>query len=260
MADQPTSCDLREESWRILKIMAEFVDGFETLSQLPPAVSIFGSARTPPNDRYYAHARRLAHRLAARGRAVITGGGPGVMEAANRGAHEAGGVSVGLNIALPLEQEPNDFQTHELTFNYFFVRKVMFVKYARAFVIFPGGFGTMDEFFESLTLIQTLKIPAFPVVCFGAEYWSGLIDWIRRVMRDDFATINPEDVSLFHLTDSVDEAVEIVDGFIRGERLAGAALPEVIGPAGDLTAEGTRKGVAIRRTTRRAIHPDEPAI
>jgi len=256
----PESNHLFEESWRVLKIMSEFVDGFETLSALPPAVSIFGSARTPATDPSYISAQRLAHRIAARGRAVITGGGPGIMEAANRGAHEAGGVSVGLNIALPQEQDPNDYQTHELVFNYFFVRKVMFVKYARAFVIFPGGFGTMDEFFESLTLMQTLKISPFPVVCFGVEYWSGLIDWIKRVLRDEFNTISPEDIDLFHVTDCVEEVVEIVDGFIRGVRPVGCGLPEVTGHGAKLTAEGTRQGVTVRRTIRKAISPDEPAI
>ncbi len=168
--------DMARESWRVFKIMSEFVEGFETLSTLPPGVSIFGSARTQPGHPDYENARILAADLAKRGHAVITGGGPGIMEAANRGAHEAGGISVGLNIALPHEQEPNPYQTVRLDFDYFFCRKVMFVKYARSFVIFPGGFGTMDEFFESLTLIQTLKIDPFPVICIGTKFWPPRLD------------------------------------------------------------------------------------
>ncbi len=251
---------LASESWRVLKIMSEFVEGFEELSELPPAVSIFGSARTPRDDPAYTAARELAGKLARNGRAVITGGGPGIMEAANRGAYEAGGVSVGLNIALPMEQEPNEYQTHELIFNYFFVRKVMFVKYARAFVIFPGGFGTLDELFESLTLMQTLKIPPFPIVCMNSDYWGGLVDWFRATLLERHHTINPEDLDLFLVADAVDEAVEHIECVLCGRRAVGAGLPEVSGRAARMTAEGTRQGVAVRRTARKPLSPDEPAI
>jgi uncharacterized protein (TIGR00730 family) len=237
---------LADESWRVLRIMSEFTHGFEQLAMLPPAVSIFGSARTAEDDPMYASARAVGAGLADRGRAVLTGGGPGIMEAANRGCYERGGVSVGLNILLPVEQEPNPYQTHELSFHFFFCRKVMFVKYAKAFVIFPGGFGTMDEFFESVCLIQTLKINPFPVVLFGSGFWSGLIDWIGATMRDRFGTIGPRDLELFKLTDDVDEAVEIVDAFIRGEGMF-CELPDVSGFAGMPTGEGTRMGIRPRR-------------
>jgi len=251
---------LAGESWRVLKIMSEFVEGFETLSELPTAVSIFGSARTRPEDPAYAAARELAGKLARNGRAVITGGGPGIMEAANRGAYEAGGVSVGLNIALPMEQAPNEYQTHELIFNYFFVRKVMFVKYARAFVIFPGGFGTLDELFESLTLMQTLKIPPFPIVCMESAYWEGLTAWFRSTLLERHRAISPEDLDLFLVCDDVDEAVEHIECVLCGRRAVGAGLPEITGRAARMTAEGTRQGVAVRRTARKPLPPDEPAI
>jgi uncharacterized protein (TIGR00730 family) len=201
---------LRHESWRIFRIMSEFVEAIDTLARIGPAVSVFGSARTPATDRYYPLAVTCGEKLVEKGFAVITGGGPGIMEAANKGAHQKGGTSVGLNISLPMEQLPNTFQNVELDFRYFFVRKVMFVKYARGFIIFPGGFGTMDEFFESLTLMQTLKIAPFPVVLIGTEFWSGMLDWIRKTMDQEFKTISPEDFNMFHLTDSVDEAVDIV--------------------------------------------------
>ncbi|MEM8834768.1 MAG: TIGR00730 family Rossman fold protein [Planctomycetota bacterium] len=236
------------ESWRVLKIMSEFVDGFETLATLPPAVSIFGSARTPPTDPVYEQARALAAEFATRGLAVITGGGPGIMEAANRGACDAGGVSVGLNIALPHEQEPNPYQTIKLDFNYFFCRKVMFVKYARAFVIFPGGFGTMDEFFEALTLIQTDKIAPFPVVCVGTEFWSGLHDWIRATLRDHYKTIGADDLDLVVLTDDIQHAADVCEQYIR-------AHEEELEPE---PGEGTREGIKVRRTS--SIPPNEPAI
>jgi uncharacterized protein (TIGR00730 family) len=237
---------LAAESWRVLKIMGEFVEGFEQLSALPPAVSIFGSARTEPGTPVYEQARYVGGEFAKRDRVVITGGGPGVMEAANRGAFEAGGQSVGLNIALPMEQEPNDYQTLELHFQYFFCRKVMFVKYAKGFIIFPGGFGTMDEFFESVCLIQTLKINPFPVVLIGSDFWSGLMDWMKTHMRDSFKTIGPDDMGLFKLTDDPDEAVEIIDAYIRGEGTF-CEMPEVTGAAGMPTGEGTRAGVVPRR-------------
>jgi len=244
------------EAWRIFRIMSEFVEGFETLWNLPPAVTIFGSARTPPTDPNYDAARRCARLLAERGLAVITGGGPGIMEAANRGAREAGGCSVGLNISLPMEQAPNPYQTHAINFDYFFARKVMFVKHAKAFVIFPGGFGTLDEFFEALTLIQTLKIRPFPVICYNTTFWSGLIDWVREALSERFATISPRDIELFRVTDSVEEIVELIERHMRGEG-AFCEMPEVLGPAGELTAEGTRVGV---RRTAPSLPADEGAI
>src|SRR4051794_26130655 len=176
-----------QESWRIFRIMAEFVEGFESLANIGPAVTIFGSARTQPDDRYYKAAERSAALLAKANLAVITGGGPGIMEAANKGAFEAGGTSVGCNITLPQEQEANKYQTISLDFHYFYARKVMFTKYASAFICFPGGYGTLDEFFEVTTLIQTLKTEAFPVILFGSEYWEGLDRWLRdRVMPGGF--------------------------------------------------------------------------
>jgi uncharacterized protein (TIGR00730 family) len=201
---------LNRETWRLFRIQAEFVDGFETMAELGPAVSVFGSARFDEDHPSYQQAVDCARLLTDRGFAVLTGGGPGIMEAGNRGAFEAKGVSVGLNIRLPHEQDPNPYQTHELDFRYFFVRKVMFVKYAVGFICFPGGFGTMDEFFESLTLIQTLKIDPFPVVCVGTDYWDGLIGWVKNTMRDKYQTISPEDLELFHTTNSVEEAVAYV--------------------------------------------------
>jgi uncharacterized protein (TIGR00730 family) len=237
---------LSKETWRLFRILSEFVDGFEVMSNIGPAVTVFGSARTPADDRYYKLAVQLSRELAEAGMAVITGGGPGIMEAANRGAFEGKGRSIGLNIALPMEQEPNAFQTDSLTFRYFFVRKVMFVKYASAFVIFPGGFGTMDEFFESLTLIQTLKINPFPVICIGHDFWDGLIDWTRRVMLEQFANISPEDMDFFHVTDDVHEAVNIVQRYVHHNDSLGPQRPEVTGPAGEPTAEGTRVGVDPR--------------
>jgi len=230
------------ESWRVFRIMSEFVDGFETLAALnKPAVSVFGSARTPEDHPVYKDAQRAAKLLAELGHPVITGGGPGVMEAANRGACDAGGVSVGLNIALPHEQKPNPYQTVKLDFDYFFCRKVMFLKYARAFLIFPGGFGTMDEFFEALTLMQTNKIDPFPVVCVGSDYWKGLIDWVRATMGDTFQNISPGDLELVTLTDSVDDAVERIHTFISTH----ADTPH----EPDASGEGTRSGIKSRATT-----------
>ena len=202
---------LSRETWRLFRILSEFVDGFEAMTEIGPAVTLFGSARTRPDDKHYQLAVTCAQRLVEKDFAVITGGGPGIMEAGNRGAFDAGGKSVGLNIKLPMEQKPNRFQTHELDFRYFFVRKVMFVKYAVGFVIFPGGFGTMDEFFEAVTLIQTHKIQPFPVVCIGHDFFDGLVDWIKRVMLNQYATISLKDLDLFRVTDSIDEAVQIID-------------------------------------------------
>jgi uncharacterized protein (TIGR00730 family) len=197
------------DPWRIFKIMGEFVDGFDDLARIPPGISIFGSARIGPESEHYQAAVETGRLLAKAGYAVITGGGPGIMEAGNKGALEAGGISIGCNIELPFEQAPNPYQTISLTFNYFFVRKVMFVKYATAFIIFPGGFGTMDELFEALTLIQTRKIRNFPVVLFGSEYWSGLVKWIKETMIGQ-GTISPEDLDLLIVTDSPEEAVQAV--------------------------------------------------
>jgi len=195
------------ESWRIFRIMAEFIDGFEILSKIPPAVSIFGSARTHPDDSDYEKAEKTAAKLAKAGYAVVTGGGPGIMEAANKGASQAGGVSVGLNINLPAEQKPNKYIGTYLDFRYFFVRKVMFVKYSVAFVIFPGGFGTLDEFFESIGLIQTHKIKPFPVILVGREYWKGLKDWMDKALLAR-GKISPEDINLFRIIDEPDEIVD----------------------------------------------------
>lgn len=198
-----------DESWRVFRIMSEFVDGIETLSKLPSAVTFFGSARSKPEDKYYILAKELASELAGQGFAIITGGGPGIMEAANRGALDAGGISVGVNIELPFEQKPNPYTNVQLTFRYFFVRKVMFIKYAIGYVIFPGGLGTLDELFEALTLIQTDKIRPFPVVLFGSEYWSGMIDWLNKTMVEN-KMIRPEDMSIFTVTDSIPEVVKIL--------------------------------------------------
>jgi uncharacterized protein (TIGR00730 family) len=199
-----------EDLWRVFRIMAEFVEGFETMGKIGRAVTVFGSARTDPNDKYYKKAQELAKKLAERKFAVITGGGPGIMEAANKGAHEGEGVSVGLNIHLPHEQVTNPYQNVSLDFHYFFARKMMFVKYAEAVICMPGGFGTLDEFFEAMTLVQTHKAPEFPIVCIGKEYWSGLVDWIKNVMLAKFHCIEDKDLALFHVTDDVDSAVDFV--------------------------------------------------
>jgi len=206
------------DPWRVLRIQSEFVEGFGALAELGPAVSIFGSARTQPDDPMYEAARQIAEKLCGEGYAVITGGGPGAMEAANRGASECGGVSVGLGIELPHEQGMNDWVDIGINFRYFFVRKTMFVKYAQGYIVMPGGFGTMDELFEALTLAQTGKITSFPIVLFGTEYWSGLIDWLRRTMEVD-GKISPGDVDMLHVTDDVDSAV---DWFVRKGREQGA--------------------------------------
>lgn len=197
------------DTWRVFRIMGEFVQGFDELATLTRGISIFGSARSKSEDADYKAARETAALLAHEGFTVITGGGPGIMEAANRGAFEAGGLSIGCNIELPFEQKPNPYQTHSLTFKYFFVRKMMFVKYSLGFVIFPGGFGTFDELFEALTLIQTKKIRDFPVVLFGTAYWSGLLNWIHDFVLPE-GKIGENDLRLFHVTDSPAEVVQIV--------------------------------------------------
>ena len=245
MPDHKTS--LRHEAWRVLRIMSEFVDSFETLVELGPSVSVFGSARLSPQDRYYQLAVACGAKLVEKDFAVITGGGPGIMEAANRGALEAGGTSVGLNIALPTEQLPNAYQNVELNFRYFFIRKVMFVKYAMGVIIFPGGFGTMDEFFESLTLIQTLKAVPFPVVLIGTDFWSDLVTWMRKTMHDKFQTVGSEDFDLFTLTDDVDEAVGIIHDSFTGKRKVAERLPRFASDKDVHTGEGTRMGVDPRK-------------
>ena len=197
------------DPWRVFRIMGEFVEGFDELATLSRGIAIFGSARTPPDDPDYKAAQETGALLAAQGFAVITGGGPGIMEGANRGAFEAGGLSIGCNIELPFEQRPNPYQTLSLTFKYFFVRKMMFVKYSLAFVIFPGGFGTFDELFEALTLIQTKKIRNFPIVLFGHKYWSGMLAWLRESVLAS-GKISEQDMKMFHITDSPAEVVEIV--------------------------------------------------
>ena len=202
-----------DESWRIFRIMAEFVDGIESLSDVGSAVSIFGSARVKPDDPYYKKAEYLAHRLAEEGFTIITGGGPGIMEAGNRGATEAGGKSVGVNIHLPFEQKPNPFANISLDCRYFFIRKVLFVKYAMAYVVLPGGFGTLDEMFEALTLIQTKRIKSFPVILMGSEFWKGLVDWIKETMLRD-NKISPSDMALFEIIDDPEEVVKYIKKYV----------------------------------------------
>ncbi len=247
MSDQNHKEALSMESWRVFRIMSEFVEAFETMVRIGPAISVFGSARTPPDDPYYKLGVECGRKLVEKDFAVVTGGGPGIMEAANKGALEAGGTSIGLNITLPTEQLPNPYQNVELDFRYFFIRKVMFVKYASGCIIFPGGVGTMDEFFESLTLIQTLKIVPFPVVLIGKNFWSGLLDWMHSVMDEQFHTIGPEDFDLFHLTDDVDEAVSIVHETYLGKRIAGEKLPRFAEDAEAPAGEGTRLGIEPRK-------------
>jgi uncharacterized protein (TIGR00730 family) len=197
------------DSWRVFRIMSEFVDGFDTLATITRGVTLFGSARTPEDDPMYIAARETGRLLAEAGFEVITGGGPGIMEAGNRGAYETGEISVGCNIELPFEQQPNPYQNKFLSFKYFFVRKTMFIKYSNAYIIFPGGFGTLDELFVALTLIQTKKIRNFPVVLFGSQYWQGLLQWITSTMLHE-RYISEEDLNLMHLTDSPEEAVKFI--------------------------------------------------
>jgi uncharacterized protein (TIGR00730 family) len=209
LLDRRSALDTHNDTWRVLRIQAEFVEGFGLLAELPRAVSVFGSARTPRDSEYYQVAEQLGAALARAGYAVITGGGPGAMEAANKGACDAGGTSVGLGIELPFEQELNEWVDVGVLFRYFFVRKMMFVKYAQAFVILPGGFGTLDELFEALTLVQTRKVTRFPVILFGSAYWSGLIDWIRDTMVAQ-GTVGPTDLDLLHVTDDVAEVIRVI--------------------------------------------------
>jgi uncharacterized protein (TIGR00730 family) len=201
-----------EDTWRIFRIMAEFVDGFEVLSKVGKAVSIFGSSRIKPTNKYYKFAEETAYLLAKEGYAIITGSGPAVMEAANKGAERGGGRSIGLNIQIPAEQKPNKYVDTLLDFHYFFVRKVMFVKYAKAFVIMPGGYGTLDEFTEAINLIQTKRIPRFPVVVFGSEYWKGMLDWLCDVVLKS-GSISKEDLEIFTVVDSPKEVVNAIKKF-----------------------------------------------
>ncbi|HEV2295993.1 MAG TPA: TIGR00730 family Rossman fold protein [Tepidisphaeraceae bacterium] len=251
------------ESWRIFRIMAEFIEGFEVMAPIGKAVSLFGSARTKPTHPMYKAAEETARLLVKARFAVITGGGPGIMEAANKGAFEAGGTSVGLNITLPQEQDGNKYQNVSLDFHYFYARKVMFTKYADAFVCFPGGFGTMDELFEVLTLVQTLKVEAFPVVLYGSKFWGGLLEWIQQELHEGF--IDPEDTDIFKIVDDPAEAVQIVkkrwwkplDADLRAVAMNGRAaakLPVEAAPAvaGD-TGEGTRYGKRPRRSDKKHV-------
>ena len=203
------------DSWQIFKIMAEFVEGFEKMASIGPCVSLFGSARTKPETRYYQLAEEIAFKLTQNGYGVITGGGPGIMEAANKGAQRGKGISVGLNIQLPHEQSSNPYIDADklITFKHFFVRKVVFQKYAQGFIVLPGGFGTFDEFFESITLIQTGKIGRFPIVLVGSEFWKGMVEWIVKVVQAEEKNISPEDLNLFMVVDTADEAVAVINDF-----------------------------------------------
>ncbi|MGE5296897.1 MAG: TIGR00730 family Rossman fold protein [Solirubrobacterales bacterium] len=214
-----------EDLWRIFRIMAEFTEGYEELAAVGPAVSIFGSARTRPDHPHYKLAEETARRLARAGFAVITGGGGGIMEAANKGAAEAGACSIGLNIELPHEQIPNSFQNLPLHFRYFFVRKVMFLKYAHGFIVFPGGYGTMDEIFEALVLIQTLRQASFPVILMVKDYWQGLIDWVKKTMLGENGYISPEDLDVFSILDDPDAAVKIIVDFKEKQGTSGLVMP-----------------------------------
>jgi hypothetical protein len=202
------------DTWRVFRIMSEFVDGFEILSQVGKAVSIFGSSRTHPNDKYYKLAEETAYHIAKEGYAVITGCGPGIMEAANKGARRAKGLSVGLNIRIPSEQKPNQYVDTLLDFHYFFVRKVMFVKYAKAFVIMPGGYGTLDEFTEAINLIQTLRISTFPVIVFGSEYWGGLIHWLKHTVCKH-GCVHEKELELFKVADKPKDVIRLIKEFYK---------------------------------------------
>ncbi len=204
-----------EDSWAIFKIMSEFVEGFEKLAKIGPCVSIFGSARTKEDNHYYKMAEEIAAKLVRHGYGVITGGGPGIMEAGNKGAHKQGGKSVGLNIDLPFEQFDNPYIDRDklINFDYFFVRKVMFVRYSQGFIVMPGGFGTLDELFEALTLIQTKKIGAFPIVLVGKDFWGGLVDWIKQTLLAQANNISEKDLDLFHVVETAEDAVQVIDNF-----------------------------------------------
>ena len=209
------------DSWEIFKIMGEFVEGFETMSRIGPCVSIFGSARTKPENKYYQLAEEVAYLLTQQKFGVITGGGPGIMEAGNKGAKRGGGKSVGLNIVLPFEQEANPYIDSDkiINFDYFFIRKVMFIKYAQGFIVLPGGFGTLDEMFEALTLIQTEKSGKFPVILIGKSFWTGLIDWIKEVLLTEENNISPEDLDLIQIVDTAEEAVKMINDYYKDHHL-----------------------------------------
>ncbi len=223
---------LAGESWRLFRIMGEFVQGFEEMSDVTKAVTIFGSARLEAGHPYFAQAERLARLLAEGGYTVITGGGPGIMEAGNKGAYTAGGRSVGLNIDLPFEQNPNPYQTDAVSFRYFFIRKVMLVKYSSAFVVFPGGFGTIDELFEALTLVQTKKIVPFPVYLVGRSYWQGLIDWLSGTLLAA-GTVHAKDLELFKVVDDVDALPGEIDAYYSSSSHGGFEVPRPDGAGGE---------------------------
>lgn len=249
-----------EETWRIFRIMAEFVEGIEVMSRVGPAISVFGSARTPPGTKYYDLAVECGRLLAERQFAVITGGGPGIMAAVNQGAAEAGGKSVGLNIALPHEQEANPYQNIAMDFHYFFVRKVMFIKYAVGMICFPGGFGTLDEFFEAMTLLQTKKAPAMAVALVGSEYWNPLADWIRTTLLEQHAAICPGDLNLYQITDDPHVAVATVCDFFERRGVPGGVPPSAEQlrrhPQERLSGEGTIYGVPPWGASRRRTPPE----
>ena len=205
------------DTWAIFKIMSEFVEGYEKLSKIGPCVSIFGSARTKPDDKYFILAENIAYALTQNGYGIITGGGPGIMEAGNKGAHRGKGISVGLNIELPFEQHDNPYidRDKNLEFDYFFVRKVMFVKYAQGFVVMPGGFGTLDELFEAITLIQTKKIGKFPIILVGRDFWNGLFEWVKEVLIKSYGNVSPEDMDLIKIVDTEQEVVDVLNGFYQ---------------------------------------------
>ncbi|MBC8108788.1 MAG: TIGR00730 family Rossman fold protein [Anaerolineae bacterium] len=253
------------DSWRVFRIMSEFVEGFEVMAPVGRAVSIFGSARTKPDDKYYKAAEETGRLLEKKNFAVITGGGPGIMEAANKGAFEAGGVSIGMNITLPQEQEANKYQNISLDFHYFYARKVMFVKYASAFVCFPGGFGTLDEFFETITLVQTLKVEAFPIILYGKEFWGGLHKWMKEQLLSKY--IDAEDLDIFRIVDTPKDVVkQVVQGMKKHwwapidespEKTSAPITPIIIaggpvtGSKTEDTGEGTRYGRRAKRSTKK---------
>jgi len=258
-----------QDSWRVFRIMSEFVEGFEVMAPVGRAVSIFGSARSKPEDKYYKEAEETARLLARKNFAVITGGGPGVMEAANKGAFEAKGTSIGLNITLPQEQEANRYQNISLDFHYFYARKVMFVKYASAFVCFPGGFGTLDEFFETITLVQTLKVEAFPIILYGHSFWGGLEKWMREQLLPKY--IDSEDVDIFRIVDTPQDVARLIVAGVKkhwwapvDDALKTASAPmtpmraiggPVTGAKSQDTGEGTRYGRRPRMTTKKHAQP-----
>ena len=210
------------DSWAIFKIMSEFVNGYEAMGRIGPCVSIFGSARRKPDDPQYLLAEKIAYKISKAGYGVITGGGPGIMEAGNKGAHLGGGTSVGLNIELPFEQHYNPYidKDKNLNFDYFFVRKVMFVKYSQGFVVMPGGFGTLDELFEAITLIQTKKIGKFPIILVGRDFWSGLMEWVKTVLIEKYANVSPADMDLIKIVDNEDEVLAVLDNFYKKYNLS----------------------------------------